>query len=283
MKWKFLWLRQEKNNDKNIMMKFSKMHALGNDFMVIDGVTQSLEILEIPSSIIAKFADRHRGIGFDQCLLIQPALNDTMDFFYTIFNADGSEVGQCGNGARCVARFIHEKKLSTKTSLTLGTKTTRLKVLLQDEHYREITAELGIPSIDSESLMISSQTLHAVNLGNPHAVIEVQDLNMIAVDEIGKVLNKDAHFSDGVNVEFMQVINENNLTLRVYERGVGETQACGSGACAAMVCARKFYGAASTMNVALPGGVLHVAWQGDGYPVFLTGEAVHVFDGIIDF
>lgn len=263
----------------NKTINFTKMHALGNDFMVIDGVNQSVKL---SPEVIRELADRHRGVGFDQLLFVQPALSLDSDFFYAIFNADGTEAGQCGNGARCVARFIHEKKLSSKIKLKLETKTARITAELHDEeHYQRITAGLGVPSIVAEEQLLQFHSFHSIDVGNPHAIIRVEDVKLIPVNEIGLFFNKNARFSEGVNVEFMQIDNDRKLTLRVFERGTGETQACGSGACAAMVCARKFYNAASTMTVELPGGVLNIRWEGEGHPVFVTGNAVSVFDGVL--
>jgi diaminopimelate epimerase len=258
------------------MIKFSKMHALGNDFMVIDGVNQ---VIQLSPVIIQALSDRHRGVGFDQLLLIQSS--HVADFSYTIFNADGTESGQCGNGARCVARFIHEKKLSAKKKLTLETKTTHIVVELHDDKYQKITAELGVPSIVPEEELLQFHTFHSIDVGNPHAIMKVDDITQIPVNDIGLFFNRSTRFSEGVNVEWMQMDTPQKLALRVYERGTGETQACGSGACAAMVCARKFYGADSTMEVALPGGVLSIKWEGEGHPVCVTGNAVHVFDGVL--
>ncbi len=252
------------------------MHALGNDFMVIDGVNQHIHLSPV---MIQALSDRHRGIGFDQLLLIEKS--KVADFSYTIFNADGTESGQCGNGARCVARFIHEKQLSQKKKLTLETKTTQIVVELHDDNYQRITAELGIPSIVPEEKLLQFHTFHSIDVGNPHAIMKVDDIQLIPVNEIGLFFNKSTQFPEGVNVEWMQIDSPQQLKLRVYERGTGETQACGSGACAAMVCARKFYGADSTMEVELPGGILSISWQGEGQPVCVTGNAVHVFDGIL--
>lgn len=252
------------------------MHALGNDFMVIDGVNQKIDL---SPSIIQCLSNRHRGIGFDQLLLIQRS--EVADFSYAIFNADGTESGQCGNGARCVARFIHQKQLSDKKKFTLETKTTHIVVKLHDDNYQQITAELGVPSIVQEEQLLQFHTFHSIDVGNPHAIMKVDDIKLIPVNEIGLFFNKSSQFPEGVNVEWMQIDNPQKLTLRVFERGTGETQACGSGACAAMVCARKFYGTDSTMEVELPGGILSITWEGEGHPVCVTGNAVHVFDGTL--
>jgi diaminopimelate epimerase len=259
-------------------LNFSKMHGLGNDFMVIDGVNQSIQL---SASDIQAFSDRHRGIGFDQLLLVGPSKIAGVDFSYTIFNADGTESGQCGNGARCVARFIHEKKLSTKKKLTLETKTSHVVVEIHDDHYQRITAQLGVPSIIPEEQLLQFHAFHSIDVGNPHAIMRVDDISVIPVHEIGTFFNKSTYFPKGVNVEWMQIDRPNKLKLRVFERGTGETQACGSGACAAMICARKFYGADSTMDVELPGGILSIHWEGEGQPVSVTGSAVHVFDGVL--
>lgn len=265
--------------------KFTKMHALGNDFIVIDGTHDDDTSLFTQPAFIQQIADRHRGIGFDQCLIIEPALSPKADFFYRIINANGAEVGQCGNGARCAARFIHEKQLSAKKTLILETRTTLLSVSINAPYdYTSITATLGVPSFVSQDI----QTLHntdfyALNIGNPHAIIHIDQIALAPVDAIGKIFNTQPSslFPDGVNVEFMQIIDSQHLQLRVFERGAGETQACGSGACAAMICARQFYGTDATMHITLPGGTLTISWQGEGHPVHLTGDAVTVFEGVL--
>ncbi len=286
------------------LIKFTKMHALGNDFIVMDGINQSIKLTP---ALLQTLSDRHRGIGFDQCLLVERPISADTDFFYSIFNADGTEVGQCGNGARCVARFIHENKLYTqdlnqKKALTkhknkyiLATKTTQLTVEVHhsDENYEKITAELGVPRFISNHLETIKPininyndqeiAFHAIDLGNPHAVIRVKDINNAPVEQIGELFKSAPFlslFPEGVNVGFMEINNNHELKLRVYERGTGETQACGSGACAAMICARKFYHTDSTMDVKLPGGTLQIHWESDGSPVSITGNAVRVFDGV---
>jgi diaminopimelate epimerase len=275
------------------ILKFTKMHALGNDFMVIDGVNQPWvgEYIQSSKTLLKNLSDRHRGIGFDQCLLIENPFcrktgNFPIDFFYSIFNADGSEVGQCGNGARCVARFIHEQKLSSHKKYHLATKTTQLTVEVHDKNYKKITAELAIPQFFSTQLeTYENIAFHAVDLGNPHAVIHMDNIQDALVDKIGRLMNSapfHSFFPSGVNVGFMEIHDNHHLKLRVYERGAAETQACGSGACAAMVCARKFYHTDSTMTVELPGGALEITWMGEGFPVSVTGDAVRVFDGQID-
>lgn len=253
---------------------FTKMHALGNDFMVIDGVNQSIKL---SSDILQAWSNRHRGIGFDQCLLIEPSSLPEVDFAYRIFNADGSEVGQCGNGARCAARFIHENKLSLKRNLTLSTLTTLLNIEIHDEYYQKITVTLGIPHFEERH-----HDFHFVDLGNPHAVFLVEQVDEVSIQTRGESLNADHRlFPEGVNVGFMEIQQPESLRLRVFERGVGETEACGSGACAAMVCAKKFHNAASEMAVHLPGGTLQISWAGDGSPVLMTGNAIRVFDGVV--
>lgn len=294
-------------------LKFTKMHGLGNDFMVIDGVNypEVAQVIRTSKTLLQNLSDRHRGVGFDQCLLIEKG-NSPIDFFYSIFNADGSEVGQCGNGARCVARFIHEEGLSAKKKYRLATKTTELTVEIHDKNYQKITVELGVarflstclePLLANECLSQrkrmprrgqvrenlgilkdSEYTFCAIDLGNPHAVIRVNDIDSASVEKIGQQLNTSPFhplFPTGVNVGFMEIKNNQQLNLRVFERGAGETQACGSGACAAMICARKFYDTDSTMCVTLPGGTLEITWSGDGFPVSMTGDAVRVFDGVL--
>jgi len=272
-------------------LKFTKMHALGNDFMVInhDDIDDIDEIDEMHflERYIPQWSSRHRGIGFDQFLIIQKSLVKNT-FFYRIFNADGTEVGQCGNGARCAARYVHEQGLCDEKKIILMTKTTQMSVTLEDDAYQRITVELNPPQF-ADDILIQHHIFHRVNVGNPHAVTLVPLSKLASMDmdtnieKIGTILNS-GHplFVEGTNVEWMYLNSLNHMTLRVFERGVGETQACGSGACAAMVCARKFHGAAASMDIELPGGSLYISWEGDQQPLFMTGNAIHVFDGEIE-
>jgi len=274
------------------MINFSKMHGLGNDFVVINAINQSLTLT--PEKI-RLMSDRHFGIGFDQLLLVEKPISDNADFRYRIFNADGGEVAQCGNGARCFARFIREKKLSEKDEICVDTDSGQL--LLRFDENGLITVNMGIPKhkpadiplvAEQESRFYnvsiggSEQTFGAVSLGNPHAVIQVNDINSAPVAELGQKLESHAVFPQRANIGFMQIINHNHIKLRVYERGAAETLACGSGACAAVVIGIEQSLLNHEVRVELPGGELKIRWSGRGEPVFMTGPAVSVFEGIID-
>jgi diaminopimelate epimerase len=248
-------------------ISFSKMHGLGNDFMVLDGVKQKIKLS--PKQIRC-WADRHTGIGFDQLLLLEKSKQRECDFLYRIFNADGKEVAQCGNGARCIAHFIHLKKLSRKKKLCLQTQTDKLETELLVPG--KVRVAMGIPAFLPDT----------IDLGNPHTVLFVDDVETAPVATLGEQLQHDPRFPHQINVGFAQVADRRSLLLRVYERGVGETQACGSGACAAVIAGRQRSLLAETVSVQLRGGTLKVDWKGEGHPVFLTGPAEWVFDGIIN-
>lgn len=272
--------------------QFTKMHGLGNDFVVIDGTRQKIELF---APHVRKLADRHLGIGFDQLLLIEKSQNPNIDFSYRIFNADGSEVSQCGNGARCLARFIHDKHLSNKNTLNVETHNTTLQLFYENDG--QISASLGVPQFDPKKIPIAAEEeslsysqyvageeikFFAVSVGNPHAIIVVNDVQKAPVSNVGAAFAKNAFFPEGINVNFMQIIDKNNIKLRVFERGVGETRACGSGACASVVAGNKLGLLNENVNVSLLGGDLTVNWKGDGEVVFLKGDAVTVFEGEIE-
>lgn len=269
-------------------MNFSKMHGLGNDFMVVDNVTQNFYV---NPDQIRQWADRHRGIGFDQLLVVEPPYDPDLDFHYRIFNADGSEVAQCGNGARCFAMFVRNKGLSNKNHLKVSTKAG--KMVLHFERDGRITVEMGMPQFEPQAIPFKAnkeeqtyllrendQTffLGAMSLGNPHCVIDVDDVTTAPVAEWGALLTTHERFPEGVNVGFVQLVDRDHIKLRVYERGVGETQACGSGACAAAVLGMRQGKLNEQVEVELPGGVLSIRWQ-PGQPVRMTGPAEHVYDG----
>ena len=280
-------------------LHFSKMQALGNDFIVLDGVRQKITL---SPQQIRHLADRHRGIGCDQVLIIRPTTLSTADFNYQIFNTDGSEAEQCGNGARCVARFIAENKLSSKNTVILetlrGLITTEL--LNTDAHATHVRVCLGVPEfvpcaipflapIQQENYEINftvnlhdySVNIGAVSIGNPHAVTNVNDISTVQVATIGNAIEHHPLFPQRTNVEFMERVDASHIRLRVWERGVGETQACGTGACAAVIIGRTWGQLDPIVEVSLPGGILFVEYQGKGEPVFLTGPAIHVFSGVI--
>ncbi|EGU41753.1 diaminopimelate epimerase [Vibrio splendidus] len=268
---------------------FSKMHGLGNDFMVVDCITQNIFF---SPDLIRRLADRHTGVGFDQLLVVEAPYDPETDFHYRIFNADGSEVEQCGNGARCFARFVRMKGLTNKYSINVSTK--KGKMVLKIEENDLVTVNLGIPEFEPSKipfkakqpektyiLRTDAHTLFcgAVSMGNPHVVTVVDDVDTADVDTLGPLLESHERFPERVNAGFMQVVNREEVRLRVYERGAGETQACGSGACGAVAVGITQGLLAENVKVSLPGGDLHISWQGPGKPLYMTGPATHVFDG----
>lgn len=272
-------------------MQFSKMHGLGNDFMVVDAVTQNVYF---SPEMIRRLADRHSGVGFDQLLVVEPPYDPDMDFYYRIFNADGSEVAQCGNGARCFARFVRLKGLTNKREIRVSTQNGRMLLSVADDE--QVTVNMGEPifepsripfkAVKAEKTYIlraaeSTVLCGAVSMGNPHCVIQVESIEHAKVEVLGPELERHERFPERVNVGFMQVVNTNAIRLRVYERGAGETQACGSGACAAVAVGIVQNVLAEQVTVDLLGGSLHIRWQGPGSPLYMTGPAEHVYDGFI--
>ena len=273
------------------MINFTKMHGLGNDFVVIDAINQHITLT---SEQIRFMSNRHFGIGFDQLLLVEKPVSDNADFKYRIFNADGSEVGQCGNGARCFARFVRDKKLSGKEEICVDTNSGQL--LLRFTEQDLITVNMGIPKhnpieiplLAEQELMLYKVAVNdenisfgAVSMGNPHAVIQVENVENAPVDSLGNILENHTIFPERANIGFMQIINKKAIKLRVYERGAAETLACGSGACAATVIGIEQNLLDNDVCVELPGGNLQISWSGRGEPVLMTGPACHVFDGTI--
>ena len=261
-------------------LQFTKMHGLGNDFMVIDLVKQSAVLT---SEEITALAKRNTGVGFDQCLIVEPSTNPDIDFFYRIYNSDGSEVGQCGNGARCLARFIHHYGLSLKKNITVATKTTRMRLTLNDDE--TVTVEMGKPRYaiqqEPDCLLIDETpyTFHTIDVGNPHAVILSNDVHQALLQTVGKQLCTHPFFPNQCNIGFMQIIDKAHIKLRVYERGAGETLACGSGAIAAVAIGALYHGLADHVTVSLPGGDLDVRWPNHEGLIFLTGPATFVYEG----
>ena len=252
------------------------MHGLGNDFVIINNLDKNIEL---SAKRIQTLADRHRGIGFDQLLMVEPSSQKECDFSYRIFNADGSEVEQCGNGARCFAKFVRDQGLTSKDKLIVSTKTGRLRLHFVGD---EVQVEVGIPKIELPLVLTLSgysQSFQRISIGNPHAVLLVKDVNQTPVAEWGTQVTRDKHFPAGTNVEFMQIEDCSHIRLRVYERGVGETLACGSGACAAVVAGQSLKQLDKTVFVQLPGGELKVDWLGEDKPIWLAGPAVKVFEG----
>ncbi|HEX4912288.1 MAG TPA: diaminopimelate epimerase [Permianibacter sp.] len=275
-----------------MLLNFAKMQALGNDFMIVDGISQPIAFA---ASTIQRLADRKRGIGFDQLLLVEPPYSPSVDFHYRIFNADGGEVGQCGNGARCFARFVRHLGLTWKNQIRVSTIAGEMTLQLEDDGL--VTADIAIPNFEPDKIPMQfvgpgpehrmllngvETSFMALSVGNPHAVLEVADVSVAPVASVGKAICENPVFPQQTNVGFLQVLNRNEVRLRVYERGVGETEACGSGASAAVVAGRQRGLLDERVQVHLPGGTLTVSWAGPGQPVRLTGPAQLVFEGQIE-
>jgi diaminopimelate epimerase len=273
-------------------LKFSKMHGLGNDFMVIDGVRQTVML---DTDRIRQLGDRHLGVGFDQMLLVEAPVHPNNDFRYLIYNNDGTKVEQCGNGARCFARFVVEQRLTNKRSIRVETARGVIVPELIDNGL--VKVDMGepqfqpaeIPFIASGDSVIhqvhaADQTLDitVVSMGNPHAVMLVSDTARAEVEVIGRALQDHPAFPERVNAGFMQILTRDEIRLRVYERGAGETLACGTGSCAAVVAGVRRGLLDSRVLVHTRGGDLTVEWAGAGHPVLMTGPATTVFSGEID-
>jgi len=276
-----------------MQLRFTKMHGLGNDFVVFDAINQSLALT---ADQVRFLADRRFGVGCDQLLLVERPTQAGVDFRYRIFNADGSEVGQCGNGARCFARFVRDKGLTQKDEIVVETASGVIRLYV--EANGQIRVNMGEPRFAPERIPFRApegeaerypvevaqqpHTIGAVSMGNPHAVLLVEDVDLAPVAELGPLLESHARFPERVNVGFMQVLDRGHIRLRVFERGAGETLACGTGACAAAVVGRRWGALDETVRVDLPGGPLVIRWQGMGEPVWMTGPATTVFEGTID-
>ncbi len=267
------------------------MHGLGNDFVVIDAIAQKVAL---SAEHIRFIADRHRGVGCDQLLLVEPADRPEVDFRYRIFNSDGGEVEQCGNGARCFARFVRDKRLTDKNPIIVSTNAGIIELTEQEDG--QVTVNMGVPKLNPQDIPLLADKLSeryvidlpsqnveigAVSMGNPHAVLLVEDVEHAPVKTWGPLLESHPRFPRRTNVGFMQIVDTLNIKLRVFERGVGETQACGTGACAAVVIGRNWGLLQERVNVNLPGGQLMVQWTGEGEPVWMTGPAESVFEGRI--
>ena len=273
-------------------LKFSKMHGLGNDFVVIDGVRQSVSLT--PEQI-RFLGHRNFGVGFDQLLLVERAATPGVDFRYRIFNADGGEVEQCGNGARCFVRFVHDEKLTDKREIRVETLRGVIGPRLEDDG--NVTVNMGAPVFEPEKIPFDSSShevvqailvgdaevaITAVSMGNPHAVQVVGDVDAAPVEVQGPLIERHPRFPKRVNAGFMQIVDRHSIKLRVYERGAGETLACGTGACAAVVTGISRGLLDSPVRVSTRGGDLSIAWAGKGQPVLMTGPAVTVFTGEIE-
>ncbi|MCE8011607.1 diaminopimelate epimerase [Billgrantia desiderata] len=274
-----------------MLLHFTKMHGLGNDFMVIDLITQRARLRD---EQIRKLADRRFGIGFDQLLVVEPPRSPDMDFRYRIFNADGSEVENCGNGARCFARFVRDQRLTHKREIHVETAGGPLTLVVNDDD--QVTVDMGTPRFEPAALPFDAtedRPLHAlevdgeryeigaVSMGNPHAVLRVDDVDTAPVERLGPLIERHPRFPRRVNAGFMQVVSPHEIRLRVFERGTGETLACGTGACAAVASGIRQGLLESPVTVHLRGGDLRIEWSGDEASLLMTGPAERVFEGRI--
>ncbi len=272
-------------------LNFTKMHGAGNDFVVIDGVNQAVNLG--PAQIRA-IADRHFGVGCDQLLLVEKAQNPAADFRYRIFNADGGEVEQCGNGARCFVRFVVDKGLSKKTAIAVETKSGLIEPRLEADG--RVTVNMGVPRFEPADIPFDAPsrqptyeleaggsmiTISALSMGNPHAVQAVENVDSAPVLEQGPLIEHHPRFPQRVNAGFMQIVDRGRIRLRVFERGAGETLSCGTGACAAAVAGITRGLLDAHVEVETRGGNLAIEWQGEGSPVMMTGPAETVFEGTL--
>ncbi len=275
-----------------MLIKFTKMHGLGNDFVVINAFTHPLALT---AEQIRMIADRHFGVGCDQLLLVEAAGDPAADFSYRIYNADGDEVEQCGNGARCFARFVRAAGLTRKDEMVIETRSGNIRPRIESDG--QVSVNMGVPRVmprdipftaDTEALSYAVQAgkyevqLSVVNVGNPHAVLRVDNVSRAPVSILGPLLETHPRFPARVNVGFMECVDREHIRLRVHERGAGETLACGTGACAAVVTGVRQGWLDSKVNVDLPGGRLLVSWNGEAEPVWMTGPATFVFEGKIE-
>jgi diaminopimelate epimerase len=275
-----------------MLLKFTKMHGAGNDFVVLDGTRQKIDLSPEQMRLLA---DRRFGVGCDQILLVEKPQHKNADFRYRIFNADGGEVEQCGNGARCFMRFVYDNKLTSKREISVETKCGLIIPRLEEDG--RVTVNMGEPILESaripflngngspsESLEVAGQILQisAVSMGNPHAVQVVSDIELAPVETLGAQIENHPRFPNRINAGFMQIKDRHHIKLRVYERGAGETLSCGTGACAAVVSGIRLNLLDSPVNVATRGGTLAITWQSSDSPVLMTGPAMTVFIGEIN-
>lgn len=273
-------------------MRFTKMHGLGNDFVVADALAAPLPLT--PAQV-RRIADRRLGVGCDQLLVIEPASEAGADFAYVIYNADGTRAEQCGNGVRCIARYLAQHGLTQRTELTLQGAAGQVRARFEDDG--TVTVDMGVPHLEPAEVPFAADarapsypltagarelTISAISMGNPHAVLVVEDVGTAPVAELGPLIEAHPRFPRRANVGFMQVVSPEHIRLRVYERGAGETPACGSGACAAVVAGRLRGLLGPRVRVRLPGGELVVSWDAEGTPVWMTGPAVSVFEGQVE-
>ena len=272
-------------------IRFTKMHGLGNDFVVIDAITQAIDLT---SEQIMAISDRHLGVGCDQLLLVEKPTTDQAEFRYRIYNSDGGEVEQCGNGARCFALFVRQQGLTTSNTIPVETTGGLIELRIEDD---QVVVNMGIPDFRPQSLpfLVDNQAetynlmvngaeyaIGAVSMGNPHAVMPVEDVDTADIETLGKEIESHPQFPNRVNAGFMQVVKRDEIRLRVYERGAGETRACGTGACAAVAVGRSLGLLDERVTVHLPGGDLIIEWPGEGQVLLMTGPATTVFEGKIN-
>jgi diaminopimelate epimerase len=274
-------------------LKFAKMHGLGNDFMVIDAINQRFK--PRPDQI-RQWADRFAGIGFDQLLMVESADSKEAAFKYRIFNADGGEVSQCGNGARCFARFVLEQGMTELDIIPVETNAGLLQLERIDDS--RFCVNMGVPLFEPVEIPLAADArlneysvqdggreflFSAMSVGNPHMVMQVADVAQAEVETLGPFFESHPIFPQRANIGFMQIVDRSSFNLRVFERGVGETRACGSGACAAMVAGVQLGLLENTARATLLGGDLNLEWQGETNPVMMTGETAMVYQGEIDY
>ena len=274
-----------------MLLRFTKMHGLGNDFMVVDLISQRVHL---SPEQIRYLGNRNTGVGFDQLLLVETPQSPDVDFRYRIFNSNGTEVEHCGNGARCFAKFVHDQRLTGKRDISVQTSNGRIMLKMRDDHAVEV--DMGEPVLQPDQVPFEATTqapsysleqdghnytLGVVSMGNPHAVLVVDDVASAPVFELGSKLEQHPRFPNKANIGFMQIIDRNTIKLRVFERGVGETKACGTGACAAVVVGQQQGLLDTNVTTQLTGGNLAIQWQGPGHHLFMDGPAAHVYEGQI--
>ena len=272
-------------------LTFTKMHGLGNDFVMLDATAGPVALT--PAQLRC-LADRHRGVGCDQILMVEPARTKDTDFYYRIFNADGGEVEQCGNGARCFVRYVHERGLTAKTVIRVGTPGGVIEPRLEADG--QVTVNMGVPEFEPSRIPFEAPAraplydlqvdkniikINALSMGNPHAVQVVDDVDAAPVESQGPLIEAHPRFPRRVNAGYMQVLDRTHIRLRVYERGAGETLACGTGACAAVVAGIGRGLLDARVTVSTRGGDLVIVWAGTGQPVLMTGPAVTVYEGVV--
>jgi diaminopimelate epimerase len=275
-----------------MLLNFTKMHGLGNDFIVMDAINQALDLT---SDQVRFLADRRFGVGCDQLLLVEAPQSNEAEFRYRIFNADGGEVEQCGNGARCFARFVVDKGLTSSQSIKVETASDMIVLNIEEDD--QVTVNMGRPNLEPASLPFDATQkalsyelelegefipIAAVSMGNPHAILRVDDIKQAQVERLGPQIESHRRFPQRVNVGFMQILSTDAINLRVYERGAGETLACGTGACAAVVAGQIQGWLNEIVKVSLPGGELVIRWEGGDNPLYMTGPATYVFEGQIE-